>query len=117
MNSDGTDEKTAYSALHTNIENTVNDYTRRLGAPPCLVIAGQYALWRTDVLNISVRYNSATPPGSLRHLGWEDSTAENFSQETDVNGVVWERFNAMIQAEEIAAIWPEVAYQPDDQPR
>lgn len=104
-------------ALSTqDVENTVTDYTNRLGAPPCLVIPGQYALWRTNSLNVSVRYDNANPSGSLRHLGWEDPEAKVLSQETDVNGLVWERFSAAVQAQEIAAIWPEVSYRPKDQP-
>jgi len=92
-----------------NIEATIDDYSRRLGSPPCTTIPGEYALWRTDTLNISVRKDSAVPPGSLRHLGWEDPSASAFTTDTDVNGIAWERFAAHHQTEEIHALWPEVS--------
>ncbi len=95
-----------------NINATIDDYSRRLGCPPCTTIPGEYALWRTEALNLSVRQDAALPPGSLRHLGWEDPTATAFSMETDVNGIVWERFAAHHQAEEIQALWPEASYTP-----
>ena len=59
-----------------------------------------------------MRQYPAGEAGSLRHLGWEDLTAPEFTQDTDVNGMVWERFTAQHQADEINAIWPEANYQP-----
>ena len=94
------------------IEATVADYSRRLGVQPCSYIEGAYALWRTESLNVSVRQDPDSAPGSLRHLGWEDASAEAFTQDTDVNGIVWEHFNAEHQAEEINTLWPEARYRP-----
>lgn len=94
-----------------NIEATVSDYRDRLGEDPCLVIPGQYALWRTDSLNLSIRQDSEASPGTLRHLGWEDPAAIEFTQDRDVNGMVWERFNASHQAQEINELWPGTDYQ------
>ena len=106
--------KKLHLAISTNnIAATIEDYSRRLKAKPCLVIAGEYALWRTPTLNISVRKDKSHSPGSLRHLGWEDSNAMAMSAETDVNGIVWERFTAEQQAEEIREIWSEVDYRPE----
>ncbi|MCC5899107.1 MAG: hypothetical protein EA395_13040 [Phormidium sp. GEM2.Bin31] len=96
-----------------NIEKTVVDYTKRLNCQPCLVVEGEYALWRTESVNFSVRQDRKTAPGSLRHLGWEDSDAQEFTEEIDVNGIIWERFNAAKQAEEIKELWPDTEYQPD----
>lgn len=93
------------------IEETIEDYSVRLGARPCTSIPGEYALWRTESLNVSVRQDSACAPGSLRHLGWEDSAATQFTRDLDVNGIVWERFAAQHQADEINEIWPEARYQ------
>jgi hypothetical protein len=59
-----------------------------------------------------VRQDAACGVGSLRHLGWEDPTASEFIQDTDVNGIVWERFTAQHQADEINEIWPEANYLP-----
>ena len=84
-----------------NIEESIKDYTIRLGASPCSFVLKEYALWRTEALNVSIRQDSTCKPGELRHLGWEDSSAQEFSQDTDVNGIVWERFSAQQQADEI----------------
>ncbi len=105
--------KKLHIAISTDqIDATVADYSLRVGAPPCVFIAGEYALWRTDTLNLSVRQDPACAPGTLRHLGWEDPSAESFTQDTDVNGIVWERFSARQQADEINQIWPAAQYQP-----
>ena len=107
--------KKLHLAISTNdIEATVKDYSQRLSAQPCLVVAGEYALWRTDTLNVSVRKDKSCSPGSLRHLGWEDPSVSSFSAETDINGIVWEKFTASQQAAEIKEIWSEVDYQPED---
>ena len=95
------------------MEETVQAYSIRLGKKPCASISGEYALWRTESLNISVRCDPACVAGALRHLGWEDQNASEFTQETDINGIVWERFNAQLQADEINKLWPEANYQPD----
>lgn len=105
--------KKLHIAISTDkIAETVADYTKRLNTEPCLVVPGEYALWRTDNLNLSIRQDATATPGSLRHLGWEEPAATEFTQDTDVNGVVWELFNAHHQAEEINELWPEVGYQP-----
>ena len=98
-----------------------------LGVEPCLFISDEYALWRTDSLNVSIRQDSSCTPGDLRHLGWEDDSAEEFIQvgweddsaeefiqDTDVNGIIWEHFNAQQQADEINELWPEINYQSAD---
>ena len=95
-----------------NIEKTVADYTIRLQAKPCLVIPGEYVLWRTASLNLSVRRDADSKSGELRHLGWEDPSATAFDQDVDVNGIIWERFTARQQADEINALWPDVNYHP-----
>lgn len=106
--------KKLHIALSTRkIDESVKDYSARLGVEPCSFVANEYALWRTEFLNLSIRQDSSTPPGALRHMGWEDSTAREFSQEDDVNGIVWERFSAQQQADEINELWPEANYQPD----
>lgn len=89
-----------------DVEASVQDYRQRLGSPPDLLIPGEYALWRTDTLNVSIRKVASAEAGALRHLGWEDPSAPAFSAEHDVNGILWERFTAGQQAEEIQQIWP-----------
>lgn len=88
----------------------VEDYSKRLACKPCVVVPGEYALWRTDTINFSVRLDSTIASGSLRHLGWEDLGAEAFSFDTDVNGIVWETFSAEQQADEIEEAWPGTGY-------
>lgn len=105
--------KKFHIAISTDdIAETIADYSSRLGVQPCVVVAGEYALWRTESLNVSVRQDVTCGVGSVRHLGWEDATAQEFSKDSDVNGIVWERFTAQQQADEINEIWPEVDYQP-----
>jgi catechol 2,3-dioxygenase-like lactoylglutathione lyase family enzyme len=96
-----------------DIAATVTDYSRRLGQTPSLVIPGEYALWRTAQLNVSVRLVDEKQAGQLRHLGWEDDSAEGFSSDVDCNGILWELFDAREQAREIHEIWPEVDYTPN----
>lgn len=106
--------KKLHIAISTNkIEETVADYSLRLGIEPCSYVPGEYALWRTESLNVSIRQDAKCTPGELRHLGWEDPSAETFSQDSDVNGIVWERFSAQHQADEINELWPEANYQPE----
>lgn len=105
--------KKLHIAIATNkIEETIKDYTIRLGVAPCSFVDNEYALWRTDSLNFSVRQDATCKPGELRHLGWEDPSASEFSQDTDVNGVIWEHFNVQQQADEINELWPEATFSP-----
>lgn len=105
--------KKLHIAISTDkIEESITDYTIRLGVEPCSFIPNEYALWRTDFLNVSIRQDSTCKPGELRHLGWEDSSVSEFSEDKDVNGITWERFSAQQQADEINKLWPEAKYQP-----
>ena len=105
--------KKLHIAISTNkIEDTIKDYSVRLGMEPCSFVEGEYALWRTETLNVSIRQDASRSPGELRHLGWEDDSAPEFSEETDVNGITWERFSTRQQADEINRLWPEANYQP-----
>jgi len=90
----------------SDIERSIVDYSKRLGHAPHIIIPHEYALWRTELLNLSIRKTKDTP-GTVRHIGWEDPAAEKFTAEKDVNGLVWELFNAEHQLEEIHEAWPE----------
>ena len=106
--------KKLHLALATHdIAATVADYTTRLECAPEVVVPGVYALWRTATLNLSVRFDKQCAPGELRHLGWEDAVATEFTSEKDVNGILWERFTATQQAREIEAAWPGTGFEPD----
>lgn len=105
--------KKLHIALTTkDIHKTVVDYSQRLGEEPCSYVSNEYALWRTGSLNISVRQDTNKDAGLLRHLGWEDPSAKCFTEEQDVNGILWENFSATQQAGEINALWPEAKYRP-----
>ena len=95
-----------------DIAGSVKDYTTRLGYDPVLVVEGEYALWRTPTLNLSIRKTSQGI-GTIRHLGWEDDQAPTFVTDIDSNGIFWEYFTAKHQAQEIREVWPDVHYDPE----
>jgi len=95
----------------SSLKESVHDYSPRIGKKPDVIIPDQYALWRTDSLNFSIR-QEPEKAGQLRHLGWEDDQAQSFSSDHDANGVVWEHFSAEQQAVEIKSLWPEAGYAP-----
>ncbi|MCB1201879.1 MAG: hypothetical protein KDK41_14620 [Leptospiraceae bacterium] len=100
--------KRIHIALSTrDIYASVKEYSARLGTEPVTVIPGEYALWRTDTINLSLRNDPAVPAGSLRHLGWEDPEADDFTAQKDVNGILWEHFAEHHQNQEILDIWPD----------
>ena len=106
--------KRLHIAISTSdVEGSIEDYTKRLGCAPCSTVKDEYALWRTDSLNFSIRQDATCAPGELRHLGWEDPAADGFTEEKDVNDITWERFSAEQQADEINAVWPHANYVPD----
>lgn len=98
--------KIHFSIASHNIVDSIEDYSKRIGCMPTVVVENEYALWRAENMNFSIRYDLTAKPGELRHLGWEDSGANEFSTETDVNGIVWERFSEQQQNDEIKALWP-----------
>ncbi len=94
-----------------NIETSVVEYTKLLGAEPVHVVPGEYALWRTAVLNFSIR-RVPGEEGRVRHVGFERDDVDQFREYRDANGLVWETFTKEQQAEEILAAWPHVPYTP-----
>lgn len=90
----------------SNIESSIQDYSTRFGRGPEVSVPNEYALWRTDTINFSIRKVSSQESGLLRHLGWEDAACNAFTTETDVNGILWENFSAEQQAKEIKGTWP-----------
>jgi len=85
---------------------SVADYSRRLGVKPCVEKEGRYALWRTDLLNLSISCKEGQLGGMVRHIGFEDSDAAEFIEQTDVNGITWEYFSKEAQEEEIKDKFP-----------
>ena len=79
----------------------VADYNARLGTPPCVVKEGRYALWRTDVLNLSISCKADQAAGIVRHIGFEDDAETVFREEKDSVGIVWEYFSKEAQQKEI----------------
>jgi catechol 2,3-dioxygenase-like lactoylglutathione lyase family enzyme len=87
-----------------DLNESIADYSKRLGHSPTAVVQGKYAMWRTEQLNFSI---SQLPEraGQLRHLGFEDEAAAGFAEERDVNGVVWELFSPSGQDEKILEMY------------
>jgi hypothetical protein len=97
-------------AVH-DLNESILEYTARLGAEPCCVVENTYALWRTAEINFSI---SVAPEraGTLRHLGFEDPRSPAMSMETDPNGFEWERFSDAQQDDEIRARFPNARFRP-----
>ena len=71
------DKKFHIAVAVSNLEATVQEYSCRLGMAPVLVVADEYALWRTATLNFSIR-KTKDAPRTVRHIGWEDPAAAGF---------------------------------------
>ena len=96
----------------SRLDDAIADTRDRLGVEPCVVVPGTYALFRTASVNLSLTENSEQA-GRLRHLGVEDPEAPAFSSDPGPDGLVWERFTAEQQADEINTYWPEASYTPE----
>ena len=94
-----------------NLEESIRDYSIRLKSEPELVVQNQYALWRTEILNLSIRV-TGEDSGIVRHIGFEDEDAISFTASKDCNGLLWENFNKKHLAEEIELAWPGTNYSP-----
>jgi catechol 2,3-dioxygenase-like lactoylglutathione lyase family enzyme len=91
-----------------DFDASVADYTGRLEAVPVVVVPGEYALWRTDILNLSIRMVAKSRSSiAIRHIGIEDDSAPGFSASVDVNGIEWEMFSPEAQMAEILGLWPD----------
>ncbi len=97
-----------------DLDSSVREYVCRLGVEPVCVVPGVYALWRTDQVNFSISVKPEEA-GTVRHLGFEDSTAPETKMDCDLNGFEWEHFSAVQQREEIVHRWPNARY-PNDVP-
>jgi hypothetical protein len=98
-------EETAVKRFHIalavrDLQESMADYTQRLGQGPSAVVAGKYAMWRTDQLNFSIN-QMPERAGQLRHIGFEDDGAGEYSSSSDVNGIEWEQFSPAEQDERI----------------
>lgn len=82
------------------LEDSIADYTRRLGQAPQAVVPGKYAMWRTELLNFSIN-EMPDRAGQLRHIGFEDDGVVGYTSSTDVNGLLWESFSPSDQDDRI----------------
>ena len=89
-----------------DFSKSIEEYSQKLESRPSVIVDGEYALWRKPTLNFSIRKVDQSP-GTLRHLGWEDPSAEGFTSEKDCNGVLWENFRKEDQEKEILEVWPD----------
>ena len=87
-----------------DLPTSIRDYSRRLGAAPTAVVTGKYAMWRTEALNFSIN-EIPQRAGQLRHLGFEDTAAGEFSSDHDVNGIEWELFSPTAQDDKILEVY------------
>lgn len=103
--------KRVHIAIGTSdVEATIQDYTRRVGAAPCVVVPGEYAMWRTDILNLAIRKVTGAA-GTVRHIGFEEDGVEGFVETKDVNGITWECFSPQEQDRMILDLWPDAIFQ------
>ena len=62
-----------------DFDASVREYTARLGVSPCCTVEGSYALWRTDLLNLSIRVDPASA-GKLAGRSLRSADAFFFEQ-------------------------------------
>ena len=89
-----------------NLDNSIADYSLRLGEEPTVVVSDKYAMWRTDTLNFSIN-QIPDRAGQLRHVGFEDESVQGFSSNYDTNGLEWELFSPEAQDQKIVEIYGE----------
>lgn len=87
-----------------DLQESIEDYSKRLGKSPNAVVLGKYAMWRTELLNFSIN-EMPNRAGELRHIGFEDDEAQGFFSTSDVNGIEWEFFSQKAQDERIIEIY------------
>ena len=92
-----------------DLEKSISEYNQRLGCKPIAVAESRYALWRTDILNLSIT-QSFEDAGNVRHLGFEDCNVFKMFSEKDIDGFVWEYFTAEHQRQEILKYYPNINY-------
>lgn len=92
-----------------NLETSIAEYTKILSSKPLIIVKGQYALWRTDEVNLSLS-EKPDEAGQLRHLGFEDPQTLEMTVTHDSDGFMWERFTAEQQRQEILEHYPEADY-------
>ena len=89
-----------------NLDNSIADYSLRLGEEPTVVVSDKYAMWRTETLNFSIN-QIPDRAGQLRHVGFEDESVQGFSRDYDTNGLEWELFSPQAQDQKIVEIYGE----------
>jgi hypothetical protein len=90
---------------------SVADYSKRLGAPPCVIQDGRYALWRTELLNFNISCKPGQALETVRHIGFEDDAETGIREECDVNGLIWEYFSQQAQEKEIRDKFPQAVFR------
>jgi catechol 2,3-dioxygenase-like lactoylglutathione lyase family enzyme len=87
-----------------DLAESIADYSARFQQEPAAVVAGKYAMWRTDLLNFSIN-QMPEKAGQLRHVGFEDDAVTGYSSTIDANGIEWESFSQKEQDERIVAAY------------
>lgn len=87
-----------------DLDESIDDYRKRLSQEPNAVVPGKYAMWRTDLLNFSIN-EIPERAGELRHIGFEDDEIHGFSSTIDANGIEWELFSGKDQDKKIVEMY------------
>ena len=98
-----------------DLDASIADYSQRLGHAPQVIVDGIYALWRTDILNFSIKHEPAHA-GQVRHMGFIDDDKASVSADTDSNGIVWEEFSPLTHDLRLATAYgtPRYAHGEDE---
>jgi hypothetical protein len=84
-----------------DFNKSVDEYSEKLGCLPEVVVDDRYALWRNEILNFSISKKAGQEAGIIRHIGFEDPSLNDFSEEQDCNNITWEFFDKLSQQKEI----------------
>lgn len=89
----------------SSLSESISFYEKKFSVSPELIIPHEYALFKTETMNISLRVVPENQIG-VRHVGVESMRFDSFTAEKDPSGVLWESFNEQAQYDEIEEIWP-----------
>ena len=96
-----------------DLDASIKDYSARLGQPPQVIVDDAYALWRTELLNFSIRREPGQA-GKLCRMGFLDDETHDVTRDTDVNGIPWERFSTLAHDLRVATAYGVPRYAPGD---
>ena len=93
----------------SDLTDSIIEYSTKFGTDPICTVKDTWALWLTPELNFSIEVKPEQA-GEIKHIGFEDPSAESMIREKDINGLEWENFTIEQQKELIFKIWPHAEY-------